>query len=170
MNIIANLFGFLALTIWISSVQVKEKKNILLLQSLANLFYACQYFIFGLTVTGLMNTVSTVRCLLFAKEAKNNKQPDLFYLLIFILILMLFGALYSHTFLDVIPLTATILYTISGWVKSNTFLRYTYIFCAGLFFYYNFTVGAYIPLIGNIGEILSGAIALFRYKKIKAKN
>ena len=166
----AYIFGILALLIWIYSVQAKEKKNILLFQSLANFFYALQYFIQDLILAGSMNLVSTIRCLLFSYKSKKKEQPSVIYLILFIIILIILGIkFHTNTFLDLIPIIATILYTISSWVKSNRTLRYTYILCACLFLYYNYTVKAYVPLIGNIGEIISGIIAISRFKA-KKKN
>ena len=170
MKLLAYIFGILALLIWISSVQAKKKKDILLLQSLANFFYALQYFIQGLTLAGLMNIVSTIRCLLFSYKAKHKKRPNVLYLILFIIIIILLGLKFNTNTLDIIPIIATILYTISSWVKSNSILRYTYIFCACIFLYYNYTVGAYIPLIGNIGEIISGIIAISRFKTKNKKS
>ena len=165
MIILAYFFGICALIVWLSSVQVKEKKDILLFQALANFFYAIQYFLFGLLSTGLMNIVSTARSLVFAKTAKEKQQPKVSFLIFFLLIILIFAFLFCKNFLDFLPIIATILYTISGWVKSKSILRYTYILCACIFLYYNFTVETYIPMIGNIGEIISGIISIIRFRK-----
>lgn len=168
MKVLAYIFGILALMIWVSSVQAKEKKNILLMQAFANLFYALQYFIFGYLSTGLMNMVSVIRSIIFAKNAKDNKQPSVFYLILFILIIIILGLIYCRSFIALLPIIGTILYTISGWVKSNTILRYIYMICAVIFFVFNLNAGTYIPLIGNICEIISGTISLIRFKPNKS--
>ena len=165
MKTLTYIFGFAALLVWISSVQAKDKKNILLLQALANLFYALYYYLLDYPSTALMNMISVMRCLVFAKSTQLKKQPHVIFLIIFILFIIIDGTLYTKSILDFLPLIATILYTISGWVKSTNTLRYTYIICACIFSYYNYNAGAYIPLIGNIGELISGTISIIRFNK-----
>ena len=164
MNTLAIIFGILALILWIGSVQVKERHNILLVQALANFFYALQYYFLGFLSTALMNLVSTIRCITFARSAKLKKQPHEIYLITFLILILLIAIRYCNTFLDFLPIVATMLYTISAWLNKDSILRYVYILCACIFSIYNYKMGAYIPLIGNFGEIISGTISLVRFK------
>lgn len=167
MNIIPHVFGAFALITWISSVQVKKKSNILVLQFLANVFYATQYFLLGLISTGCMNVVSLLRCYTFSRNAKKNKQNPFWLLLLILFLIFIIAIISCKTFLDIIPIFATMLYAISTWQPDNFKLRYVFIICAFLFIFYNYFAGAYISLIGNFFEIASGSIAIIRFKKEK---
>ena len=69
--------------------------------------------------------------------------------------------------IDIIPIAITLLYTYITWQKNTRVIRYGVIFAAIIWIYYNFSVQAYITIIGNILEILSGFIAEFNIKKEK---
>lgn len=165
MNIIPHVFGVFALSTWISSVQVKKKSNILILQLLANIFYAIQYFLLGYFSTGLMNTVSAFRCFTFGINAKKNKNNSFGLLLLILFIIFILSLIFCKTFLGLIPVFNTLLYTISTWQNNTKYLRYVFILCSVLFIFYNYIVGAYVALIGNIFEIISGILSIIRFKK-----
>lgn len=167
MNILPNVFGAFALGAWISSVQVKKKSNILILQLLANVFYAIQYFILGYFSTGLMNLVSVFRCFTFGINAKKNKDNPFWLLLLILFTIFILSLIYCKTFLGLIPVFTTLLYTISTWQNKTKYLRYVFILCAILFAFYNFKVGAYITLLGNLFEIISGIISIIRFEREK---
>jgi len=167
MNILPHVFGALALSTWISSVQVKKKSNILVLQLLANIFYAIQYFLLGFFSTGLMNLVSVFRCLSFGINARRNKDNPFWLLCLILFLIFILGLMYCKTFLGLIPIFATLLYTISTWQNNTKYLRYVFILCSVLFLFYNYMICAYIALIGNLFEIISGTVSIIRFEKGK---
>ena len=75
--------------------------------------------------------------------------------------------LYCKTFLGIIPILATILYTVSTWQNNTKFLRYIFVVCSILFIFYNYVVGAYVALVGNLFEIISGVTSIIRFEKGK---
>ena len=167
MNILPHIFGALALGTWVSSVQVKKKSNILILQFWANVFYALQYFLLGFFSTGLMNLVSVFRCFTFSLNARKNKENPLWLLILLLSIIIIFALIYCKTLLSLIPILATFLYTISTWQNDTKYLVYIFILCAILFLIYNYLIGAYISLIGNLFEIISGIVSIIRMEKQK---
>ncbi len=169
MNILPHIFGVLALGSWVSSVQAKKKSNILVFQLLANIFFAIQYFLLGYFSTCLMDLISALRCFVFGVNAKKNKNNPFSLLLFFIFIIIFLALLYCKSPLSWIPVLATLLYTISTWQNNTQFLRYIFIIDAIFYMFYNYIVGAYVSLLGNLFEIISGTISIFRFKK-KLKN
>ena len=167
MNFLPHVFGAFALGTWISSVQVKKKFNILILQLLANIFYAIQYFLLGFFSTGLMNIVSAFRCFAFGINAKRNKNNSFGLLLLILFIIFVLSLIFCKTYIGLIPIFTTLLYTISSWQDNTKYLRYIFVLCSILFVFYNWIVGAYVTLIGNIFEIISGIISIIRFEKQK---
>ena len=52
-------------------------------------------------------------------------------------------------------------------MKNPKSIRVVMLICAFLWAYYNFSIGAYVLIIGNSFEVVSATIALLRFKKKK---
>ena len=50
-------------------------------------------------------------------------------------------------------------------MKDAKWLRIVFLLTAFLWLYYNITMGAYVAVGGNILEIISGTISIFRFNK-----
>jgi len=159
------MVGALAILFWIISVQEKKQYKILFLQAIANLIYTIQYFLLGAFTAGIMNFVSFGRCFLFSEKRKKGKDIPKIYLIGFILILIVLGIITYKDYLSLIPIVITIFYTISSYMKNSKWLRIIFLVAAFIWIYYNYMVGAYICIIGNVIEIISGSISIIRFKK-----
>lgn len=96
---------------------------------------------------------------------KNKKDISKLWLIVFLVLLVLFGFLSYDGYLSLIPLIITIGYTITSYMKNSKWLRIFFLASAFIWIYYNFMVGAYVFIIGNILEIISGIVALIRFDK-----
>lgn len=157
----AQLIGCMAISFWVISIQYRDRKNILLFQAIANSFYSVQYFLLGAYSACTMNLLSTVRCFIFSKA--NNKTTKLFNFL-FCLIILFIGIFTYNGFLSLIPPIITIFYTISSSTHNNMWNRLTVLLAAFVWIFYNYKVGAYITILGNIFEIASGILSIVRFK------
>ena len=164
-NFLAQLIGFIAVTFWVFSIQRKEQSQILFLQFIANLIYVIQYSLLGAFSAASMNFTSSIRSYVFYKKRKSNKEISINYLIFFIILIVLLGIITYKDFLSLIPIFITIFYSISNWLKDAKWIRIVVLVCAFIWIYYNCIVGAYICIVGNVFEILSGTIALFRFSK-----
>lgn len=164
-NLLIQIIGALAVLLWVISVQQKKQYKILFLQALANLMYTIQYFLLGVFTAGSMNLVSCGRCFLFYKKRKEKKNIPKIYLIGFILSLVTLGIITYENKLSLIPIIITIFYTISSYMKNSNWLRIIFLVAAFIWVYYNYTVGAYVCIIGNILEIISGSISLIRFRR-----
>lgn len=162
---IPHIFGFFALITWLGSIQVKKKSEILIFQLLANILYSIQYFLLGFFSTGTLNIVSSCRSLFFAINAKKNKENPLWLLILILSLIFIVAMIFCNSFISLIPVLATILYSISSWQNNTRYLRIVFIICAILYAFYNFIAGAYISLIGNWFEVISGTLAIYRFQK-----
>ena len=114
-----------------------------------------------------MNLVSVFRCCTFGINARKNKDNPLWLLLLILYIIFILALIYCKTLISIIPIFTTLLCTISTWQNNTKYLRYVFILCSVLFLFYNWIVGAYIALIGNLFEIISGAVSIIRFEKQK---
>lgn len=155
------VIGCMAISFWVISIQYRDRKNILLFQAIANSFYSIQYFLLGAYSACIMNLLSTVRCFIFSKA--KNKTIKLFNF-IFCLIILFIVVFTYNGLLSLIPPIITIFYTISSSKNNNMWNRITVLLAAFVWIYYNYKVGAYITILGNIFEIGSGILSIGRFK------
>lgn len=167
MLVISNIIGTIALILWTSSVQVNKKSTLIRLQLLANIFYAIQYFLIGANTAAWMNIVSTIRYYMYNKNEEKNKQNSYSLLFVFIGIILIISILTYTNILSLIPSIITIGYTYATWQKNTKVIRFIFLFAAVIWIFYNAYVGAYVSIIGNVMELLSGFIAIYRFDAIK---
>ena len=165
MYVLANILGIFAIVTWTLSIQYKERKNILIFQIVANIFYSIQYFLLAAFTAGATNTLSIFRCLVFYYEEKTKGKISNVSLIIFSIIIMLVGVLTYENFINLIPVCGGILYMYSIWQNDLNLTRYLFIIAAILIAYYNFKVGAIILFCGNVFDIISGIIAILRFRR-----
>ena len=166
-NFWIQMIAIVAIFFWVISIQQKKQYKILLWQTISNLVYTIQYFLLGVYTASAMNLISTVRCFLFYKQKKERKKIKESWLIGFILLLIIFGILTYDGYLSLIPVIITIFYTISSYMKDAKWIRIVILIAAFIWIYYNYVVGAYICVIGNVFEIISGTLAVIRFSNVK---
>ena len=81
------------------------------------------------------------------------------------ILVLLLGIITFDNIISIIPITITIFYTLSSWMKDTKWCRIVFLVCAFIWIYYNYKVKAYVSIIGNGMEIISGVISLIRFEK-----
>lgn len=164
MKYLSFVLGIIAFLFYIISLQCKHKKDILSLQTLANIFYASQYFILNALSGAYTAILATIRSLIYYFYEKKNKNIPLILPIIFIIILLIISYI-SYTGLNtLLPIVINTLLIIFTYTKNLKYLRINSLVCAILWIIYNINVQAYGVLLGNIFEILSVIIALKRFE------
>lgn len=160
MNFLAHIFGLFGFIFFTGSIQVKQKNNLLIFQLIANTLYTVSYFMLGAFSAVLTNIINIIRCIVFSVF---DKKKSILISLIF-LTLLIIPFVYNSLF-DLLPIIITIIYIVSTWQNDMKIVRIFFVVAAFLWIIYNSYVGAIIPLIGNVFEIISGVLALIRFKK-----
>ncbi len=169
-NFLAQICCIGAILIWNISVQNKKLEKILFFQFLANLLYSSEYFLLGATITGFMDLTSGFRCFVFYFYNKIQKPISKKWLLFFIILIILIGTIGYSGPITLIPVFMTLFYTITSYSKTSNWTRIAFLIAAFIWIYYNLQVGAYVGVAGNILEIISGTISIYRFdKKEKAE-
>lgn len=167
LKIVYYIFALLAVGVFIFSIQFKRKKDILLAQTFANFFYSISYLVLNAYSAVVMNFISAIRAYIFYLYAKKRKKPPFYLLFIFIVsILIILYFVYKDLY-SLIPPLITIAYFISTYCKNPKVIRVVFLVCGFIWIFYNLKVGAYVALIGNSFEIISGIIALRRFRNVK---
>lgn len=164
MVILAQVLASFAILFWVISILLKNKKNILLMQVIANGIYGIEYLLLGAFSAASMNFLSFLRLLVYYFYALLNIKMPKWILFVFISLVLLFGIITYDGLISLLPIIITVLYTYAFWQNNLNVARIIYIVAAIIWIYYNYEVGAYVGIIGNILEITTGLISLIKYR------
>ena len=110
----------------------------------------------------LTNIINIIRCIVFSVFDKKKSILINLVILTFLIIPFVYNSLF-----DLLPVIITIIYIFSTWQDNMKIVRLFFVIAAFLWIVYNLHVGAVMPLIGNVFEIISGVLALIRFKSNK---
>lgn len=164
MVILAQVLALFAILFWVISILLKNKKNILLMQVIANGIYGIEYLLLGAFSAASMNFLSFLRLLVYYFYALLNIKMPKWILFVFIALVLLFGIITYDGLISLLPIIITVLYTYAFWQNNLNVARIIYIVAAIIWIYYNYEVGAYVGIIGNTLEITTGLISLIKYR------
>ena len=162
---LAHLCCFTAILVWNMSIQNKEKEKILYFQFLSNMLYGMSYFILKLPLAAIMDTLGGLRCFVFFYKTKKHQDISKSWLFIFCILIIVLGFINYSGIISLIPICIAIFYTVSSWAKDAKWIRIVFLLTAFMWVYYNIVVGAYVAVIGNVFEIISGVVSLYRFNK-----
>jgi len=122
------------------------------------------------TSAAAVSVVSIFRLVTIYLIERKGKKVHVFVLVLFILLLVVVGFFTYKGPLSTIPIIITILYTYGTWQPNTKILRIIFFICAWMWIYFNYNVGSYILIAGNVMEIISSVVSFFRFGIIKNKN
>lgn len=163
-NIIYYIFAILGVVLFASSVQSKKKKDILGVQTFASLCYMIAYIVKHAWSGVATEVVEQVKNIVFIQYEKKNKKIPFYFLIIFCFLLIIIACVTYNGILSMIPLLINLSYFVGTYIKNPKYIRIVVFCCAILWAIYNYSIGAYIIIIGNVLEMVSSAISLVRNK------
>ena len=166
LQIIYVVVSIISILLYILSVQFKDKKRILITQIFASLSYLIIYAIKGAWSGVAIEVLEESKDIIFIKYEDHNKKIPFFMLVIFIALLFIVSFIFYDGVFSLLPLFINILLFTSTYFKNPKYIRYIMVVSGILWGCYNIFVGAYIILIGNVLEVISALIAIYRYKEI----
>jgi hypothetical protein len=167
--IVVQIFGFIALAWWVSSIQLRQKSGILLCQMLASVFYFLHYALLNAPSAAAVSVVSIVRLISIYLIERKGRNVQVYVLVLFIILLLGVGFLTYDGPLSTFPIIITILYTYGTWQPNTRILRLIFFVCAWMWIYFNYNVGSYILIVGNAMEIISSVVSFFRFGLLKKR-
>ena len=159
--IIAQIIGIFALIVLMLSFQKNEKKILLKYQIFSSFLYALQYVCLGAYTGCLMNLTCMARNIIFNKY--NNKKIPLYWLFFIITLMIGFSLITYMGVISLLPMFATILYSIAIWYGNLKLIRSTEVISCSLFIIYNIKVLAITGLITTVIELVATLIAIYRF-------
>lgn len=165
--VIAQIFGVLGIIFSVISMQMKTKKNIMIMLLCLNLASALN-FLFLNSISGSLvcffAVLETFVNYLF--DSKNKKVP--IYVIAFYVIVNLILGFYSYKgLLDLIPVTCALIYCATVCTKKESNIRKEMFTNQTLWLIYDIIVKAYMFSVSNVLTLISIVISMMRfdYKK-----
>ena len=163
MNIIAQIFGFIALVLYIISLQINNKKKLLIFLAITNIFYSLQYLMLDAYSGLFISLVGMFRSIIFLKFEQEKKDIPIYVLLLIFGIILYSGILSYNTMLSIIPISMGFIYSWATWQKNMKRFRIVCILNASSWLLYNLIVGAYVGALSSIIEFIFAIVALIKF-------
>lgn len=166
--ILVQVIGIVALLLDIASVQFKFRKTILSVQILASITWVVHFLLLGAISGAVMNSVGVLRSVSYFKF---QTEPRPFWLPWAIGSVAVIASIFTwQGVVSLLPLIAMLLAIYGLWQKDEQKIRICLLLCIPLWFAYNLIFMSYAGMASDVLALVSGLIALWRYRKDRTKS
>ena len=164
--IIGNIIALIAASIQFVIGIIKDRKKIILLQTIQFFTFSISTFILGGFTGAIANLINAIRNILSYKE-KLTKNIIILIILVSTILTLAFNNL---GFIGLLPLINTIIYTVFINQKNPFKFKILFLITIILWFIYDFTIKAYTSAFFDIFTIIVTCITAYQiYKTNKEK-
>lgn len=156
------ILGFIYAFFLFLSIFGKTSRKILIMQTFSFFFKGLHYLLLGGLSGFLTSFVSMIRNLIFYKLKSNR-----YWTILFVIIFLLIGIFTYDTFFSLMPVIATIIYTLIINYNNPTYLRYGMLLTSLTWLIYNIYVVSYSGIMIQIILLISNVIAIIKLDKKK---
>ena len=170
MFITAQIFGVLVIIANVLAMQMKNKKQIIFMFILANLFSAIN---FGLlqSYSGMIICIFAIVQTVINKPFENkNKQVPKIIIVIYIIISIILGSITFKGYIDIVPIICSILYTLTIIQNKEKNIRRISLINIILWILYDIVCQAYTAAISDSIMTVSTIIGMYRFDCKKENN
>lgn len=159
-NILIQLIGFIALCFMVAVFQANKRKQLLIRQVTAALLFALHFMLLGAATGAVMNLIGAARSYTFLKLDKNREVK---YLLVFILLFTMATFLSSQGLKSLLPLAGMIFGTIAFWQKKPKQIRLIALLASPPWFIYSLISGSYPGMLVELIVMSSNLTGIYRH-------
>ncbi len=152
------LTGICAAVFLAGAPMLKDRRAILLAQLGASLCFASHYALLGITAASAANVLGTVQIVAALLAARSTAMNRLGFGLI--CLMMLAGVVLWQGPLSALSVTATAIIALGRMQRDEVHLRLLLLVGGGVWIAHDFIAAAWIPLLADIGAVLTGVVAL----------
>ena len=168
--IVAQILGGIALILVCISYFLKSKAGFLVLEAVADFFYASAFMVVGAYVGGIITIICVFRCIYIYFAEKNEFKYTIHFLFVFVVLYVVSTAVFWQGALDIIPLITGTIYTFAYAIKNLQVMRYVLIVPNILLIIYNIMSTTYVSAVLDFIEVVVLIIAIIKFAKgIRAK-
>lgn len=165
MNVVALIFGAIAVILYAVTLLSNKKKTILIFLILTNIFWSLQYLMLNAYSGLYMCVIAIIRTVVYLKYENSNRKVDLFTMLVFIGLYIFGGVLAYDGIISMLPVVGTCIYTI--YLTGDNIKRFKYVCIGDAIFWiiYNVFVQAYVGILSSVVEIITASYSIYKLKK-----
>ena len=167
MNLIAQIMGIIGLIVIVIGLQAKEKKHMLLAQTVTNICFVIQYFILGAITGAVIEIVNAIRTLTFYVWDKKELKSNIMLLSIFVILVIGFGIYTYKNVFSILPIFSSIAATYGGWQKSSKVMRIGLLASSSILMIHDLYFGAYAGVLTYLIIFSSTLIGMIRNDILK---
>ncbi len=154
------ILGFIYALFLIISSFGRTVNKILIMQTLAFFFKAMHYYLLGGTSGFITSMISLIRNLIFTKI-----KSSVLWTIIFVIIFIVSGLFTYQGFYTLLPVIATIIYTIIINYHNPKYLRWGMLLTSITWLIYNIYVVSYAGIIVQIVILTTNILAIIKLDK-----
>ncbi len=168
--IVAQIFGVLGIIFSVLSMQMKTKRNIMIMLLCLNLASSLN-FLFLNSISGSLVCFFAVfeTFVNYLFDEKNKKVP-IYLIAFYVIVNLALGISSYHSLIDIIPIACALLYCATVCAKKESIIRKEMFGNQSLWLIYDIIVKAYMFSISNILTLISIVISIVRYDLKAEKN
>lgn len=155
--------GYVALLFVLLSFQKSKRIHILLLMLVGLILFVIHYSLLHAWTGALMNLVEAGVVFVSYKKETQAWAKKKIWLYIFILAYIISGAFTTKSFVDFLPVVAQIFGALAVWQTNPRAIRFLMLIPRPLWFTYNFVVGSYAGMTGELLILASVLIGIVRF-------
>lgn len=168
-NIIGQVFGFVALFFAVLSFQSNKREKILSLQLLSSIFYFLNLLFLG-GLTGAYSLLFGVfRNYIYSLKGKKNWASQPIWVIIFIVIFIISGILTYKNMFSILPIIGMCIGTVGLWMTKPSYIRWFAAFGPPLWIVYNYVSHSIGGIILELFYLISITIGIIRFDILKQK-
>ena len=170
MFLIAQIFGILVIVSNVLSMQMKQKRHMIIMFMLANLFSTFNFILLHSYSGAFICFLSIIQ--IFINYFFERKQREIPKILIgtYIIISIICGLITFKNCIDILPIMSSILYTLSIVQKEEKNIRKIVLLNSVLWTIYEFTTMAYTAGMSDAFMAVSTIIGMYRFDYKKSIN
>lgn len=169
-NLVAQIISFLAVVLNIVSMQFKNKENIIKAFLAIGIMFTLTFLLLGAYSGAVVAFFTFIQTFINYKIEKKNKRIPKRLVTVYLIISIILGIVFFKVYSDLLPIIASVLYTLSIVPKKEKYIRILTLFNVIAWVAYDTIIGIYFAAILNVFLVLSTLIAIIRYDILKEKN
>ncbi len=169
MFVTAQIFGILVIIANVLAMQMKNKKQIILMFILANLFSAINFVLLQSYSGATICIFAIVQTFINKFFENKNKQVPKIVIAIYIIISIILGAITFKASIDIVPIICSILYTLTIIQDKEKNIRIISLVNILLWILYDTVCQAYTAAISDSLMTISTIIGIYRFDYKKGK-
>ena len=160
--IIAQILAGLAVVITFLGYLKNDKGNFLKYVLISNILYCIHYFFLDDLSFVIAIVMGGFRNIVFLKYVNSKRLVPIYILLLFEILTVLSGLLAYSGLFSLIPIFQVCLYTYGVWQPNLRCMYFICILVMVIGVFYNFFIGAYVAIIGNVIEVIAAILGLVK--------